>query len=134
MVTYLLISASSSAATRIEDWKSNWGSDKFPDMASAAVSMSFLAFAALASSSLLSGYALFTSKPIQFFIVGDCTCETCNWTGVMKFQGARKLEHGRCLKYHPGYTHNTHTRDDLNDSQKEGKQESVSRQVIQLND
>lgn len=62
MVTYLLISASSSAATRIEDWKSNWGSDKFPDMASAAVSMSFLAFAALASSSLLSGYALCTSK------------------------------------------------------------------------
>lgn len=52
----------------------------------------------------------------------------------MKFYGARKLEHGRCLKYHPRYTHNTHTRDDLNDSQKEGKQESVSRQVIQLND
>lgn len=64
MVTYLLISASSSAATRIDDWKSNWGSDKFPDMASAAVSMSFLAFAALASSSLISGYALFTSRSI----------------------------------------------------------------------
>ncbi|KAL3526048.1 hypothetical protein ACH5RR_014420 [Cinchona calisaya] len=58
MISYLLISASSSSATRIEDWESNWGKDKFPDMASTAVSMSFLAFAALAFSSVISGYGL----------------------------------------------------------------------------
>ncbi|KAJ8566990.1 hypothetical protein K7X08_019198 [Anisodus acutangulus] len=62
VVTYLLISASSSAATRIDDWKSNWGKDKFPDMASASVAMSFLAFAALAFSSLISGYVLCNSR------------------------------------------------------------------------
>ncbi|XP_016488443.2 CASP-like protein 4B3 [Nicotiana tabacum] len=62
MVTYLLISASSSAATRIDDWQSNWGKDKFPDMASASVAMSFLAFAALAFSSLISGYVLCNSR------------------------------------------------------------------------
>ncbi|KAK4367462.1 hypothetical protein RND71_011254 [Anisodus tanguticus] len=62
VVTYLLISASSSAATRIDDWQSNWGKDKFPDMASASVAMSFLAFAALAFSSLISGYVLCNSR------------------------------------------------------------------------
>ncbi|XP_009758099.1 CASP-like protein 4A3 isoform X1 [Nicotiana sylvestris] len=62
IVTYLLISASSSAATRIDDWQSNWGKDKFPDMASASVAMSFLAFAALAFSSLISGYVLCNSR------------------------------------------------------------------------
>ncbi|CAI9758602.1 unnamed protein product [Fraxinus pennsylvanica] len=62
IITYLLISASSSATTRIDDWQSNWGNDKFPTMASASVSMSFLAFVALAASSLISGYALCTSK------------------------------------------------------------------------
>lgn len=63
MVSYVLISASSSAATRVDDWRSNWGNDKFPDLASASVSLSFLAFGALASSSLISGYSLCTSKP-----------------------------------------------------------------------
>ncbi|KAL2505170.1 CASP-like protein 4A3 [Abeliophyllum distichum] len=62
IISYLLISASSSAATRIDDWQSNWGNDEFPNMASASISMSFLAFVALASSSLISGYALCTSK------------------------------------------------------------------------
>ncbi|XP_059294128.1 CASP-like protein 4A3 [Lycium ferocissimum] len=62
VVTYLLISASSSAATRIDDWQSNWGKDKFPDMASVSVAMSFLAFAALAFSSLISGYVLCNSR------------------------------------------------------------------------
>lgn len=62
VVTYLLISASSSAATRIDDWQSNWGKDKFPDMASASVAMSFLSFAALAFSSLISGYLLCKSR------------------------------------------------------------------------
>ncbi|RVX08888.1 CASP-like protein 4A3 [Vitis vinifera] len=47
VLTYLLISASSSAATRVEDWQSNWGKDKFPEMARASVWMSFLAFGGL---------------------------------------------------------------------------------------
>ncbi|KAL6518841.1 hypothetical protein OROHE_017594 [Orobanche hederae] len=62
IIAYLLISSSSSAAIRIDDWKSNWGKDKFPDMATASISMSFLAFVALAISSLVSGYALCTSR------------------------------------------------------------------------
>ncbi|KAL2528870.1 Uncharacterized protein Fot_21471 [Forsythia ovata] len=33
IISYLLISASSSAATRIDDWQSNWGNDEFPNMA-----------------------------------------------------------------------------------------------------
>lgn len=64
VLTYLLISASSSAATRVEDWQSNWGKDKFPEMARASVWMSFLAFVAFAASSLISGYFLFTFRPI----------------------------------------------------------------------
>ncbi|PIM99781.1 hypothetical protein CDL12_27721 [Handroanthus impetiginosus] len=62
MIAYLLISASSSAAIRVDDWQLNWGKDKFPDFATASISMSFLAFVALASNSLISGYALCTSK------------------------------------------------------------------------
>ncbi|KAL6136316.1 hypothetical protein ACLB2K_061612 [Fragaria x ananassa] len=62
ILTYLVISASSSAATRVEDWESNWGKDKFPDMARASVALSFLAFFAFASSSLISGYTLCTLK------------------------------------------------------------------------
>ncbi|GFS45102.1 uncharacterized protein family [Actinidia rufa] len=58
ILTYLLISASSSAATRVEDWESNWGKDKFTEMASASVGLSFTAFVALAASSLISGYTL----------------------------------------------------------------------------
>ncbi|KAK9925284.1 hypothetical protein M0R45_033612 [Rubus argutus] len=62
ILTYLVISASSSAATRVEDWESNWGKDKFPDMARASVALSFLAFFAFASSSLISGYTLCALK------------------------------------------------------------------------
>ncbi|KAL1538578.1 CASP-like protein 4A3 [Salvia divinorum] len=62
MIAYLLISASSSATIRIDDWQLNWGKDQFPDLATASVSMSFLAFVALALSSLISGYVLCTSK------------------------------------------------------------------------
>ncbi|KAF5961701.1 hypothetical protein HYC85_002910 [Camellia sinensis] len=62
ILTYLLMSASSSAATRVDDWISNWGNDKFPAMASASVGVSFVAFVALASSSLISGYTLFTFR------------------------------------------------------------------------
>lgn len=60
ILAYLLISASSSAATRLDDWKANWGRDKFTDMASASIAMSFLAFMAFAISSLSSGYSLFS--------------------------------------------------------------------------
>ncbi|XP_058179932.1 CASP-like protein 4A3 [Rhododendron vialii] len=60
ILAYLLISASSSAATRIDDWVSNWGKDKFTYMATLSVAMSLLAFAALALSTLISGYNLIT--------------------------------------------------------------------------
>uniref|UniRef100_A0A2N9F2Q2 CASP-like protein n=1 Tax=Fagus sylvatica TaxID=28930 RepID=A0A2N9F2Q2_FAGSY len=49
---------SSSAATRVYDWQSNWGEDEFPEMASASVGLSFVAFLAFALSSLISGYTL----------------------------------------------------------------------------
>ncbi|XP_041008452.1 CASP-like protein 4A3 isoform X1 [Juglans microcarpa x Juglans regia] len=62
VLTYLLISASSSAATRVYDWQSNWGKDKFPEMASASVGLSFVAFVAFALSSLFSGYTLFKTS------------------------------------------------------------------------
>ncbi|KAL6973243.1 hypothetical protein U1Q18_027426 [Sarracenia purpurea var. burkii] len=58
ILAYLLISASSSAATRVDDWVSNWGKDEFTEMASASIGMSFLAFAAFSLSSLISGYNL----------------------------------------------------------------------------
>ncbi|KAG5536877.1 hypothetical protein RHGRI_024344 [Rhododendron griersonianum] len=60
ILAYLLISASSAAATRIDDWVSNWGEDKFTDMATLSVAMSLLAFAALALSTLISRYNLST--------------------------------------------------------------------------
>ncbi|KAK9224957.1 hypothetical protein WN943_009997 [Citrus x changshan-huyou] len=62
ILTYLLLSASSSAAVRVDDWQSNWGEDEFPDMAKASVALSFLAFVALGFSSLISGYALYNQK------------------------------------------------------------------------
>ncbi|KAK7350614.1 hypothetical protein VNO77_09429 [Canavalia gladiata] len=58
VLAYLLISASSSAATRVDDWQSNWGKDEFTEMATASIGMSFLAFVAFAMSSLISGYIL----------------------------------------------------------------------------
>lgn len=61
MLTYLLISSGSSAATRVDDWKSNWGADKFPELATTSVGLGFVAFAAFAFSSLISGYSLYTS-------------------------------------------------------------------------
>ncbi|CAK9169361.1 unnamed protein product [Ilex paraguariensis] len=62
ILAYLLISASSSAATRVVDWVSNWGKDEFTEMASASIGMSFLAFIAFALSSLISGYNLCNSN------------------------------------------------------------------------
>lgn len=58
ILAYLLISASSSAATRVLNWVLNWGKDEFTEMASASIGMSFLAFGAFAFSSLISGYKL----------------------------------------------------------------------------
>uniref|UniRef100_A0A6J1BX26 CASP-like protein n=1 Tax=Momordica charantia TaxID=3673 RepID=A0A6J1BX26_MOMCH len=58
IVAYLLLSASSSAATRVDDWQSNWGKDKFPDMAAASVGLSIVAFVAFALSCLISGHTL----------------------------------------------------------------------------
>lgn len=60
ILTYLLLSSSSSSASRVEDWESNWGKDKFPSMARASVAVSFLAFLAFALSSLISGFTCFT--------------------------------------------------------------------------
>ncbi|CAI0456010.1 unnamed protein product [Linum tenue] len=64
IIAYLLLSASTSAAFRVEDWESNWGSDEFSGMARASLILSFLAFVAFASSSILSGYTLFTSHSL----------------------------------------------------------------------
>lgn len=58
IVAYLLISASSSAATRVEDWRSNWGKDEFTEKASVSIAMAFLGFVAFAISSLISLYNL----------------------------------------------------------------------------
>ncbi|KAL3642450.1 hypothetical protein CASFOL_013265 [Castilleja foliolosa] len=55
ILAYLLMSASSSAATRVTDWISNWGKDEFTLKATASIAMSFLAFVAFALSSLISG-------------------------------------------------------------------------------
>ncbi|KAJ8750117.1 hypothetical protein K2173_014032 [Erythroxylum novogranatense] len=60
VLAYLLLSAASSAAFRVEDWESNWGEDKFPTMAKGSVALSLLAFLAFALSSLISGCTLFT--------------------------------------------------------------------------
>lgn len=61
MLAYLLISSGSSAATRVDDWKSNWGADKFPELATASVGLGFVAFVAFAFSSVISGYLLYAS-------------------------------------------------------------------------
>ncbi|TYH98436.1 hypothetical protein ES332_A12G310300v1 [Gossypium tomentosum] len=60
ILAYLLISASSAAATRVDDWQSNWGKDEFTEMASASIAMAFLAFIAFAFSSIISGFKLWT--------------------------------------------------------------------------
>ncbi|KAI3512914.1 hypothetical protein L1887_20236 [Cichorium endivia] len=64
ILAYLLMSASSSAATRVDDWVSNWGKDEFTQMATASIGMSFLAFLAFAFSSLISGYNLCTQTSL----------------------------------------------------------------------
>ncbi|KAG7538947.1 Casparian strip membrane protein domain [Arabidopsis suecica] len=60
LLAYLLMSASSCAATRVDDWVSNWGKDEFTQMATASIAVSFIAFGAFAVSALISSYRLFT--------------------------------------------------------------------------
>ncbi|KAF3781387.1 CASP-like protein 4A3 [Nymphaea thermarum] len=62
VLAYLLMSASSSAASLTDDTQSEWGKDPFTDLASGSVSTSFLAFAALALSSLISGYHVYNQN------------------------------------------------------------------------
>ncbi|XP_002453268.2 CASP-like protein 4A1 [Sorghum bicolor] len=59
VLTYLLISSSSSATARVSDLIDNWGSDPFPSMANGSIAISFLAFAVFAICSLISAYNLF---------------------------------------------------------------------------
>ncbi|PKI49453.1 hypothetical protein CRG98_030145, partial [Punica granatum] len=62
VLSYLLISATSSAATRVENWQMNWGKDKFPQMATASVAFTVLAFLSFALSSVISFYSLCTLR------------------------------------------------------------------------
>ncbi|XP_013746799.2 CASP-like protein 4A1 [Brassica napus] len=64
MIAYLLASASTSASIRVDDWLSNWGADKFPSLARASVSLSFVSFVSFAFCSLASGYALCSLRSI----------------------------------------------------------------------
>ncbi|CAA6665572.1 unnamed protein product [Spirodela intermedia] len=63
VLAYLLIAAATAAATRNTDWVTNWGSDPFTVMANGSISVSFLAFAALAISALISAFILFSKIP-----------------------------------------------------------------------
>ncbi|KAL0906789.1 hypothetical protein M5K25_025310 [Dendrobium thyrsiflorum] len=63
VLAYLLMSASSSAAARNDDWISMFGSDKFTDRINGSIAMSFLAFLAFAMSSIISADKLFSWKP-----------------------------------------------------------------------
>ncbi|XP_073108725.1 CASP-like protein 4A2 isoform X2 [Elaeis guineensis] len=59
ILAYLLLSASSAAASRSDVWVSRFGGDDFTHMINASVAMAFLAFIAIAVSSLISAYYLF---------------------------------------------------------------------------
>ncbi|KAK7266114.1 hypothetical protein RIF29_18754 [Crotalaria pallida] len=58
ILTYLLMSASTSAATKAYNSESVWGAYKFLIMASASVVFSYIAFVAFALTSLVSGYII----------------------------------------------------------------------------
>ncbi|XP_020572045.1 CASP-like protein 4A3 [Phalaenopsis equestris] len=60
---YLLMSASSAAAARNDDWITMFGSDKFTEMLNGSIAMSFLAFMAFALSSIISADKLFSWNP-----------------------------------------------------------------------
>ncbi|WOL10966.1 hypothetical protein Cni_G19726 [Canna indica] len=59
ILAYLLMSASSIAASRNDVWMSRFGTDEFIDMANCAIAISFVAFAALALSAVISAYNFF---------------------------------------------------------------------------
>ncbi|WOL17021.1 glucose-1-phosphate adenylyltransferase large subunit 1-like isoform X1 [Canna indica] len=59
ILAYLLMSASSAAASRNDAWVSAFGSDKFTNKAGSAITISFLVFIVLALSSIISAYDLF---------------------------------------------------------------------------
>ncbi|KAF3794646.1 CASP-like protein 4A3 [Nymphaea thermarum] len=59
ILAYLLMSASSSAASLTEDTQALWGKDPFTSKAGGSVAISFLAFTALALSALTSGYHMY---------------------------------------------------------------------------
>lgn len=63
VLAYLLISASSSAATRNDDWISMFGSDEFTKKMNGSIALSFLAFFAFSLSSIISAYKLFSWSP-----------------------------------------------------------------------
>ncbi|OIW06669.1 hypothetical protein TanjilG_04063 [Lupinus angustifolius] len=65
IVTYLLMSASSSAATLAYNWESIWGEYKFAIMANASVTFSYIAFVAFALTSLVSGYIICKIKLVN---------------------------------------------------------------------
>ncbi|CAI9773774.1 unnamed protein product [Fraxinus pennsylvanica] len=64
ILAYLIMSASSSAATRVDGWTSTWGKDEFMIRAIASIAMSFLAFITFALSSIISGYNLFNQEAV----------------------------------------------------------------------
>ncbi|XP_031474165.1 CASP-like protein 4A3 [Nymphaea colorata] len=59
ILAYLLMSASSSAASLTEDTQALWGKDPFTNKAGGSVAISFFAFTALALSALTSGYHMY---------------------------------------------------------------------------
>ncbi|PKA61713.1 CASP-like protein [Apostasia shenzhenica] len=63
ILAYLLMSASSSAATRNDVWTSMFGRDDFTDMMNGSVAISFLAFLAFGVSSIISAHKLFSWSP-----------------------------------------------------------------------
>nr|CAD1823883.1 unnamed protein product [Ananas comosus var. bracteatus] len=60
ILAYLLISSSSAAASRNDVWVTRFGGDDFTKMVNVSVAMSFLAFFAVALSSVISAYNLFS--------------------------------------------------------------------------
>ncbi|XP_072967206.1 CASP-like protein 4A3 isoform X1 [Typha angustifolia] len=62
ILAYLSMSSSSAAASRNGIWVTRFGADDFTKMIDASVAMSFLAFATLALSSVISAYNIFRGK------------------------------------------------------------------------
>ncbi|XP_072993574.1 CASP-like protein 4A3 isoform X2 [Typha latifolia] len=62
ILAYLSMSSSSAAASRNSIWVTRFGADDFTKMIDASVAMSFLAFATLSLSSVISAYNIFRGK------------------------------------------------------------------------